>query len=87
MIASVPLEAAALVNENEASRFLSISTRTLQAWRLKGVGPPFVRLGRAVRYQRCALVEWTNANTVIHASGGRHPSDGVRRCFGTTRVI
>ena len=59
------LEAVVLINENEASRLLAISTRTLQAWRLKGIGPPFVRLGRAVRYQRGALVEWTLENMVV----------------------
>ena len=39
MPAAAPIEAVVLVNENEASRLLSISTRTLQAWRLRGIRP------------------------------------------------
>jgi hypothetical protein len=65
MSSAAPLDAFALITENEASRLLSISTRTLQAWRLQGAGPPFVRMGRAVRYQRGALVEFTLLNTVV----------------------
>ena len=39
-----------LLTESAASRFLCISSRTLQTWRAKGKGPPFVRVGRAIRY-------------------------------------
>jgi hypothetical protein len=52
-----------LLPEREASQLLSVSIRTLQAWRFRRVGPPFVRLGRAIRYARRALIEWINANT------------------------
>jgi hypothetical protein len=40
----------ALLDEVQAARFLVLSERTLQHWRLVGGGPPFVRLGRAIRY-------------------------------------
>jgi excisionase family DNA binding protein len=59
----------ALLNDIEAARLLSLSSRTLQAWRLKGGGPPFVRLGRAVRYQRAALAKWMESNTVDKPPG------------------
>jgi len=52
-----------LLPEGEAARLLSISTRTLQAWRSKEVGPPYVQVGRAVRYRRGSLIDWANANT------------------------
>ena len=32
-----------------------ISTRTMQRWRLEGVGPTFVKLGRMVRYRKSDL--------------------------------
>ena len=59
----------ALLTEAQASDFLSLSTRTLQAWRVRGAGPPFVRAGRAVRYRLGDIRDWielnrTNANTV-----------------------
>lgn len=53
-----------LLTEIQAADFLRLSSRTLQAWRCQRVGPPFVRVGRAVRYQRSALVSWTAENTV-----------------------
>ena len=39
-----------LVGEREASERLGLSVRTLQKWRLQGSGPPFLKLGHAVRY-------------------------------------
>ena len=44
-----------LINEAEAALYLTISPRTLQAWRCRGVGPVFVKVGRAVRYDREVL--------------------------------
>jgi predicted DNA-binding transcriptional regulator AlpA len=53
-----------LLTEVQAADLLRLSTRTLQAWRSQRVGPPFVRAGRAIRYDRSALVAWTTDNTV-----------------------
>ena len=39
----------ALTDQEVASR-LGLSVATLRAWRRRGVGPRFVRFGRAVRY-------------------------------------
>jgi predicted DNA-binding transcriptional regulator AlpA len=50
-----------LLNEGEAAQLLTISARTLQAWRCAGEGPHFVKIGRAVRYWRSALLEWAGA--------------------------
>ncbi|MGY3479514.1 MULTISPECIES: helix-turn-helix transcriptional regulator [Bradyrhizobium] len=54
----------ALLTEEQAADFLSLSVRTLQAWRLRGAGPKFVRAGRAVRYQQSELIAWIANNTV-----------------------
>jgi excisionase family DNA binding protein len=54
----------ALLTEVQAAKLLNLSTRTLQAWRIRGVGPPFVQAGRAVRYRRRDLLAWIDANTV-----------------------
>ena len=59
---------AALLTEKQAARLLSISNRTLQAWRGRRAGPPFVRAGRAIRYQRAALVDWMRVNTCVPAA-------------------
>jgi len=56
-----------LDTEKEAAAYLNVSPRTLQAWRLRGGGPAYVKLGAAVRYDRDALdrfiTERTRANT------------------------
>ena len=54
-----------LLTEIQAADFLRLSSRTLQAWRSQGVGPEYVKAGRAVRYRRSALIAWTEQNTVF----------------------
>jgi len=58
----------ALLTEAQTADLLSISMRTLQAWRVRGGGPVFVRAGRAIRYRRCDLLGWIKANTVPNTS-------------------
>jgi predicted DNA-binding transcriptional regulator AlpA len=58
----------AFLTEKQAARLLSMSHRTLQAWRRTGLGPSFIKLGRAVRYRRGDLIAWADANT---CSGSR----------------
>ncbi len=42
-----------LLTTAQAAHFLSVSPRTLEDWRLRGLGPPFRKLsGRLVRYAR-----------------------------------
>ncbi|WP_456710796.1 helix-turn-helix domain-containing protein [Bradyrhizobium sp. USDA 4452] len=45
------------------AEILNLSIRTLQSWRLRSAGPPFVQVGRAVRYRRRDLIGWIEANT------------------------
>lgn len=52
-----------LLTEQEAGAFLGISFRTLQAWRVQGVGPNFCKIGRMVRYRLTDLVRWTDGQT------------------------
>jgi hypothetical protein len=54
----------AALNENKAAEFLGLSTRTLQAWRMRGGGPRYVKIGRSVRYQRRELVAFQRSHTV-----------------------
>jgi hypothetical protein len=46
------------LDERQAATFLNISPRTLQAWRVKGGGPQFVKVGAAVRYRVEDLLGW-----------------------------
>lgn len=54
----------ALLTEVQTADLLKLSIRTLQAWRVRGVGPLFVRAGRAIRYRRRDISAWIEANTV-----------------------
>jgi len=54
----------ALLTEVETAKVLNLSTRTLQAWRVRGSGPSFVQAGRAIRYRRRDLRTWIDANTI-----------------------
>jgi len=37
---------------------LKLSTRTLETWRARKVGPPYLKAGKSVRYDRRAVQEW-----------------------------
>jgi hypothetical protein len=41
-----------------------VTVRTLQSWRVSGIGPPYVKVSRTVRYQRRALVAFMEERTV-----------------------
>ncbi len=47
-----------------ASEFLGLSTQALELWRTRREGPPFVRVGRAVRYSVADLRGWMNGQRV-----------------------
>ncbi|MCB1464560.1 MAG: helix-turn-helix domain-containing protein [Nitratireductor sp.] len=51
-----------LLTENEAGDYLNVSVRTLQSWRLRGGGPAYAKLGKAVRYRQGDLDAWVEAN-------------------------
>jgi predicted DNA-binding transcriptional regulator AlpA len=44
--------------ERELAERLDLSIRTLQAWRLRGVGPRWVKLGASVRYLEPHIIDW-----------------------------
>ena len=55
-----------LWTEDEAAAFLHLSQRTLQAWRVRGCGPKFRKLGRSVRYRLEDVQAFVNEN--VHQS-------------------
>jgi Helix-turn-helix domain len=59
-----PIESEVLLREQDAADLLSLSVRTLQSWRIRMAGPPFVQVGRAIRYRRRDLIAWIEANTI-----------------------
>ena len=52
-----------------ASQALGTTERTLESWRLKGVGPAFIRMGgRLVRYKGSALLKFADDRTFSSTS-------------------
>ncbi len=47
----------------EAARWLRVSHRTLEDWRMTGGGPSFRKFGRSVRYAVDDLVSYANRDT------------------------
>jgi len=55
-------ERSPLLTQQHAANFLSCSPRSLEAWRLRGGGPRYVRLGRrCIRYRLSDLSDWIGA--------------------------
>jgi len=48
--------------ETELARRWNVSIKTLQRWRSEGVGPPYIKLSKAVRYPVDEIVAYEQAN-------------------------
>lgn len=59
-----------LLNEVEAAEEIAIQPQTLSAWRCRGFGPPFLKIGRSVRYRRSDLESWMESRTATCATRG-----------------
>jgi hypothetical protein len=51
-----------------AAEFLCVSDSWLAKARMRGDGPAFVKVGRAIRYQEKALVDWTRSRQRLSTS-------------------
>lgn len=54
------LDSIALYDQGDAARVLHLSPKTLEKKRHTGDGPPFVKIGKLVRYRRCDLLAFLN---------------------------
>jgi len=54
----------------EAAEVLKCTTALLAKYRCARAGPPFVRVGRLVRYGRSDLIEWVEKTRVMPAPIG-----------------
>lgn len=53
-----------LLNTDEVSRILRVSSSTLKLWRRQGIGPPFIRYRSAIRYMEADVEAWVYLRTV-----------------------
>ncbi|SDU82477.1 Helix-turn-helix domain-containing protein [Jiangella alkaliphila] len=52
-----------LMKTAEAAEYLTVTAAALRAWRLRGGGPPWIKLGGAVRYDEGVLNDWLDGQT------------------------
>ena len=53
-----------LLSEHDVARIVHLSVAAVRRWRLVNSGPPFLKLGSAVRYDPRALREWLASRAV-----------------------
>jgi excisionase family DNA binding protein len=46
------------LTQSEVAELLRLPVRTVEDWRLTRLGPPWVKLGRHVRYEQSELLAW-----------------------------
>lgn len=52
----------------EAAKYLGLSPHTLNAYRVSGNGPRYLKIGSRVRYRRVDLDEWLRERIVSNTS-------------------
>ena len=52
-----------LLRSDEAAGILNVKPTTLERWRMTGGGPPYLKLGKVVRYRRSDLEAFAAAST------------------------
>ena len=57
-----------MLSPAQVAAILSVPEGTLQAWRVNGTGPRWVRVGRHVRYSRAELERWLREQTLAPKS-------------------
>lgn len=47
-----------LIKTKQAAEICCVSDRTMEAWRLRGTGPKYHKLGKSVRYNQSDVDAW-----------------------------
>lgn len=58
------MEVSKLLRTKEAAATLGVAEKTLQNWRILGVGPRFIKSGRNVAYAPEDLILWREARRI-----------------------
>jgi len=63
-----------LLTAPELAALLGLQVQSLARWRCTREGPPYLKVGRAVRYRQADVDAWLARQTVSPAGGG--PAEG-----------
>ena len=64
-----PTAASVMLTPKQAARHLNLSVSWLAKRRLAGDGPPYVKLGGAVRYAEASIQQWMKSQQRTSTSG------------------
>ena len=59
-----------LLTAEETAERLKVSLSWLAKARMRGDGPPFIKIGRSIRYSEATLLQWMKAHQRLSTSGG-----------------
>jgi predicted DNA-binding transcriptional regulator AlpA len=68
-VPSRPMTASILLTPKQTARQLNLSVSWLAKRRLAGDGPPYVKLGGAVRYVETSVQQWMKSQQRMSTSG------------------
>lgn len=57
-----------LLTPKEAAALLKVSASWLAKARMRGDGPPFIKVGRSIRYSEAGLQQWTKSRQRLSTS-------------------
>ena len=57
-----------VLTPNEVAGRLKLSMSWLAKARMRGDGPPFIKLGKAIRYPEAALIQWMKGRQRLSTS-------------------
>ena len=57
-----------LLTAKEAARVLKVSLSWLAKARMQGDGPPYIKVGRSIRYAELALLQWMKSRQRLSTS-------------------
>jgi hypothetical protein len=61
-----------LLTSSEAAALLKCNRHFLYTAAMRKTGPDFLRIGRSVRYQRQALIDWISNQNYVSPAKNRH---------------
>jgi predicted DNA-binding transcriptional regulator AlpA len=62
------LQLSPLLTPRDAAVRLKVSLSWLAKARMRGDGPPYIRIGRSIRYSECALIQWMKSRQRLSTS-------------------
>jgi hypothetical protein len=68
-VVQVPILDEPLLSEDEAAQTLKVKKLTMTAWRHRGQGPAYVRVGKLIKYTPSQLKEYV-ASRIVRPTGG-----------------